>query len=435
MGLDDVVQLQISVSSKSPVQAGFGTTLIAGFHDAWVSDLVREYSKPSDLLDDGFVVTDHLYRMALALKGQNPSPRNFKVGRLRNAYTHTFELTPTVTTEGFVYSWAIAGHAGTYTVPNGASVQSICEAIQPTIHGYAETTATEDNAKISVSAASPGVIISVQLGRGWTVLDTTTATNLAADLAAIVAEDNDFYGLVTDTNSAAAITAAATAIEATRKLYVAQSADTAILNPGSTTDIAYTTAQSAFARTAGIYHHEIGTWANAAWLGQMLSEIPGRATWVYKTLAGIPVTTLSASAETALKNKKWTGYTTLGGLNLTNPNGGGRTSSGEFADTIHGIDWCYARIQERVIGALANAKKIPYTDAGVDVIKAQILAVLNQGIRNGLFAADPAPIVTAPKVAEVAPGDRINRLLPDVEFTAWLAGAIHATSITGVVQL
>jgi hypothetical protein len=39
--------------------------------------------------------------------------------------------------------------------------------------------------------------------------------------------------------------------------------------------------------------------------------------------------------------------------------------------------------------------------------------------------------VTAPKVADIDPADRAARLLPDVQFSATLASAIHAVEITG----
>ena len=434
MSLDDVVDVQISVESRAPTQAGFGTTLIAGYHTHYV-DHVREYAKPGDLLDDGFVATDHIYQMALAIKSQNPSPKTFKVGRLEHAYTHTVTLTPTITTVGFTYQWTIAGHAGSYTVLAGDTVALIVAAIQPLVDAYTEVAATEDSTKLTVTATATGTIVTYVLGKGFAVSDTTTAASIADDLAAIQSEDDDWYGLVTDVNSEASIALVAAWIEATRKVYVPMSSDSGVVDNANTTDVASALVTSAYARSGLIWHPQVGTWANAAWLGQMLTFVPGRATWVNKTLAGIPVSKLTAGNETALKNKHATGYLAIGGINVTNPNGGGRTGSGEFFDTTHLIDWTHARIQESVFGAMANSPKIPYTDSGVDIIRACILAVLNQGIANGGYASSPAPTVTAPKVADVAPADRINRLLPDVEFTAQLAGAIHATVITGTVEV
>jgi len=43
--------------------------------------------------------------------------------------------------------------------------------------------------------------------------------------------------------------------------------------------------------------------------------------------------------------------------------------------------------------------------------------------------------ITVPAVADVDPNDKANRLLPDVEFEATLAGAVHKVKIHGVVKL
>jgi hypothetical protein len=41
----------------------------------------------------------------------------------------------------------------------------------------------------------------------------------------------------------------------------------------------------------------------------------------------------------------------------------------------------------------------------------------------------------APKVKDVSSADRANRVLPDVTFSATLAGAIHAVEILGTISV
>ena len=62
-------------------------------------------------------------------------------------------------------------------------------------------------------------------------------------------------------------------------------------------------------------------------------------------------------------------------------------------------------------------------------------AVLDLGIANGGFAADPAPTVDAPLASAVSANDKAQRLLPDVTFTAVLAGAIHEVQVRGTVTV
>jgi hypothetical protein len=78
---------------------------------------------------------------------------------------------------------------------------------------------------------------------------------------------------------------------------------------------------------------------------------------------------------------------------------------------------------------------VPFTDAGVDVVRSALLAVTKQAVRVGGFAADPAPQVIAPLVADVSDIDRAARRLPDVSVQGRLAGAIHETDIVVTISV
>jgi len=110
----------------------------------------------------------------------------------------------------------------------------------------------------------------------------------------------------------------------------------------------------------------------------------------------------------------------------------GRVASGEYIDVIHGIDWLRARIQNLVFTPMIQLDKIPFTDEGVQIIVSQLRAALDEGVRHELLASYD---IEYPAVADVAPNFRGERTLPDVRFTAVLAGAIHRTEINGTVTL
>jgi hypothetical protein len=55
-------------------------------------------------------------------------------------------------------------------------------------------------------------------------------------------------------------------------------------------------------------------------------------------------------------------------------------------------------------------------------------------VKSGFLAASPAPVVTVPKAADIAPTDRANRDLKGVEWSATVAGAVHAIEITGTLS-
>jgi hypothetical protein len=190
----------------------------------------------------------------------------------------------------------------------------------------------------------------------------------------------------------------------------------------------------AYARTAIIYSQvRLLNWSGAAWAGNRLPADPGSATWAFKTLAGVQVDGNLTGGQTAvIESKGGNVYRRIAGVNITTF---GIMASGEFIDITRFIDWLDQRIKERIFGVLINAPKVPYTDTGVDLMRNEVLAQLNQGIAVGGLAADPKPVVTAPRVADIDTADKANRILPDVFFQANLAGAIHKLVISGVLSL
>jgi hypothetical protein len=102
---------------------------------------------------------------------------------------------------------------------------------------------------------------------------------------------------------------------------------------------------------------------------------------------------------------------------------------------MRGTDWLAARIQERVYTLLLNNDKLPYTDAGIQAVRGEILAQLDQGIARDFIAADPKPTCTVPLASAVSAADKGTRTLNDVTFRATLAGAIHKVAIEGELNL
>ena len=125
-------------------------------------------------------------------------------------------------------------------------------------------------------------------------------------------------------------------------------------------------------------------------------------------------------------------YESIGGVNITRY---GQVAEGEYIDVIRGVDWLDARMTERIYSRFVNSPKIPYTDEGVNIIVAEIRAQLDEAIAAGFISGEKAYVVTVPKVADIAQTEKANRNLPDIEFEATLAGAIHATTIKGRVVL
>lgn len=104
-------------------------------------------------------------------------------------------------------------------------------------------------------------------------------------------------------------------------------------------------------------------------------------------------------------------------------------------DVMRGTDWLAARIQERVYALLIQNDKVPFTDAGIQAVKGEILAQLQAGVARDFLASDPEPTCTVPRAADVSAADKGNRQLNNVKFRATLAGALHKVTIEGELNL
>lgn len=434
MPIDDIVHVTISRESQTVSKASFATIAIAGYHNHWgSSEFVREYSAStalSSLVSDGFATTDPIYLAMQAICSQNPRPNKVKVLKLSTSWTQVVRLTP-VAANSAVYNGVVNGQAWTFTADSSATLSEVCIGIAAAIAALTGVTAasTGGDTHVDITADSPTTLFNVSKGTGngaYEFFDNTPATNLASELAALRLIDDSWYGLELDCNSVPRVLAAAAYVETIQALMLVNSADSPILNPSDTTDIISQLKALSYARTAAIYHPNYDSFAGAAWLGAVLPYDAGGATFAFKKLAGVAVTSLTTTQQGAVANKRGNFYVSIAGTPITQH---GVTASGEYIDTTICIDWLHARWGERLFALLASVPKLPYTDASVVKVKSEISAVNGAAIRQGILADDPAPTVSAPKVKDVDPTDRANRLLPDVEVTGRLAGAIHEIDV------
>jgi len=274
---------------------------------------------------------------------------------------------------------------------------------------------------------------------------TPAIDTITKGLNALSLVDNSWYGLLctdrTNGNAGDPWECAQWVESASpKKLFVAASDDVNTYNNADASSLAYEIQNEGYNQSAVIYSGDAALtitaagWADAAWLGRMLPTNPGSATWAFKKLTGISPDDGLTSAERAeiwgSARHNANTYNTVADNSITRY---GTVGSGEFLDVIRGINWLEARISERIYERLITLAKVPYTQAGIDIILAAIRAVLEEGIRVGLLASIDA--LSAPKVGDISAANKGLRLLPDIEFTCTLAGAIHKTTLAGIVTL
>jgi len=447
VALSDFISISISISAARATGPGFGTPLILSHNATWV-ERVRTYSSPAGVLAD-FSAHAPEYLAALAMFAQSPSPPTIKIGRSAVKPTQQFDLTPVVH-DSTTYTVNIldtsgVSHAVTFTSGVGATASSIITGLKAAIDALSLALTTSNqgpNTFLRVLANNAGDFWGVWVDSKQTsgflgIAQTQADPGVATDLAAIQLEDPGWYGLETLFNSKALIVAADGWAESNTKLYIAASVDTAIPNTvkSGATDVAATLQAAADTRVAVYYHAIPQEFADAAVLGVFLPMISGSEVWAFKTLVGITVDTLTETQRTNVLAKNANVIEQVAGVNIENQ---GKVALGEWIDVVRFRDWLASDMGIRIYNLLVAAQnKVSFDDDGIPKVAAQIRASLKAGQRaGGIVKGDEGPgvfSVTVPLLSAVNPTDRTNRNLTGVQFTAQLAGAIVATTITGLI--
>jgi hypothetical protein len=263
---------------------------------------------------------------------------------------------------------------------------------------------------VAIFSQEPSVPI-IKVGR-------RVSKKITEDLHGIWEEDSNFYGLLIDSNEPKDIESAAEWAETKRILF------------GASAKKEFNLKEKAFKRTF-LAFHETNNLA-AAMIGKVFPKPPGSSSWAFQRLAAIAPSILKTSDEIQLDAANVNRYASIKGMGVTLQ---GKVCSGEYIDTVRGVDWLHARMQERLFVLLMKNKKIPYTEKGIDLVRSEIMAQLNEGIYAGVLAADPDPTVSAPKMEAISSQNKIGRVLPNIFFSGRLAGAIHTIQIQGTVSV
>lgn len=444
--LNNIVQVQISRETQAVAQASFGVfAIVSEFTTSKTTvtfDRHRYYASLTEMTDDGWLTSDLEYKAAQKVFSQNPKVDQIMIGRkdsgdadwtaalaaiqIASQNWYGFMIIATKSAQILWDADFVTGNLIDITI-NGTAVTQV-----PFNTSHAQTMTDLDtqieadiaNSTVTVSAARELTIV---IADGTASAITVTVTGGASQPGSTIDYD--------DTGVVAAWKEAAAWCETEKKIYFYSSSEADILT-SATTDIATFMKGQNYDRTVSIYHtnsnfEQTPAWMEAGWPGEALPYDPGDQTWAYKTIAGIASYSLTSSERTNALGKNANIYTETAGVDITEQ---GKVASGEWIDIIRGLDWLESRLQEDVFAALVNVRKIPYTDGGVTAIAGIVEAVLNEAAGQGILVKDSI-VVTAPKVADIASADKINRLLPDIDFTATLQGAIQTVEINGVVTV
>lgn len=435
--ISEIVQVSITAATAVPSQKGFGIPMVVAYHTRF-SDLYRIYTSTNGMLSDGFSVNDPAYLMAQAAFSQNPCPPQVMIGRLTTATVRTFTLTMTDATQGNVATLTVTGkdgvpHALTRTIPAASSVNAEATAWVTLINTALGSlgTAAAATATVTVTPQTTGDKIhasGINVGE-MTYLDTAGAAGYATVLGNLMNANANWYGLNIEHMDSTNVQAAAAWAESQPVLFVPNSADSAEITGNSVLGAALKAA--AYKRTGLLWTGTPQNYSGAAWLGNVLPNPPGGATFMFKTLAGVAVDNITPTQRANLDANNVNHYDPIASINTTRY---GLTASGQYLDVTWGIDWQSADMKVSVFTPLANNPKLPYTNVGIGVIEGAMKASLARGVKNG-FLAPGSTSVTPQTVEGASTSDKGNRILSGMQFGGRMAGAIHKVVIQGSLSL
>ena len=170
---------------------------------------------------------------------------------------------------------------------------------------------------------------------------------------------------------------------------------------------------------------------------RFLSYPTGSETWVNKSLAAVNISKFTSTVINALEKDPASYYIKIGNTGLVQ---GGKVRAGEWIDVIRFRDWLKADMQTRVFQVLKSNRKVPFTDSGIGLVEGAMERSLKEGQDIGGIApteydsddnAIPGYQVSVPRVSDLTEAQRKSRKLPNCNYSARLAGAIHVVEIKG----
>ena len=430
MSLDQIVDIQITLGSKSVTSAGFGTPLVLGVNADFGSDLVRTYNNLTGVADD-FETTDEEYIWAQRLFSQEKKPSQILIGKRGSQVSQVETLTPAVNNSE-LYTVTINEVPYQYTSDSDTMNSEIVAGLLSLINADSSCKMTASGTStLILTADNEGEQNTVSSTPNLTIAHTTANRGVINDIQAIQEINDDWYCLILTSRFDFDILQAASFIEAQRKMFLSATEAAGVKTAG-TTDVGSILKGKSYNRTALLWSSDQESGPDAAWAGRKLPTDPGSEQWRFASLIGITADNLSATDITNLNAKNVNYYTRVGGVGIVQK---GKMASGQWIDVTRFLDWFTARVQEGIYALLVSVEKVPFTDAGVASLEAIIRAKIEEGIRVGGISREEGYTITSQKVADVDPQDRQDRIFPDIEFEFRLAGAIGEVTVRGFVAV
>lgn len=438
----------VTVNRNSPAisELGFGTPLVFGYISTSIippAERTRLYNASTALtqmVTDGFAVTDPVYLAVQAAISQSPAVKQIKVGRGALSYTHAVELLPTTFASGDNIAVTVTKGTTSRTysqTAGGVSLAAEATALAALMNADASGWGTAGTAELTIAAVGNDVEIDAVSPANdnemWyysainnlAFTDVGTDRGIATDLTAVEAYDDDWYCLLlADAFGATEIAAASTWIQSRLKvmIYTTQDSTNASAGTGITATISAATAH----RTMQFFSkNSMSEYLACAEAGRFLSQPAGETSWADKSLTGVTASSYTAAEFSNLAGNYCNYYQTMAGVGNVYK---GWVASGLYMDIIRLTDWVVQRVQERLFSNARANEKINFDDNGIAQVCGSILNVMEEKVPVGFV--DGTLTCTAPLNADVSAANRANKHLPDVVWGAQITSGIMTVDMT-----
>lgn len=423
LSLSRLVKTTVNLAPNLARFPNFNTCLALTTDDA--IDVVTRMREFGDLDEVAatFGTTSPAYYAARAWFSQSPQPDNFLIGRWAEAGSHG-QLIGAVRSVAnqLISNWTAINNGSTRVSIDGAveTLTALDFSLVTNLNGVSDVINLQlTDAEIAWDAVNLRfVITSNSTGAGSTVsfatlvgtgtdisdllgmLESSSGAYVANGVAAQSAADtvalfmnkfgSQWYGLGIpeasndDHLSVAALIQAASPAH----FYGVTSQEAGILTANDTSNIAYQLKQLGYNKSAVQYSSSSG-YAVFSLMGRILttnwSANNSTITLMYKQEPGVVPETLTDDQATNVASYNCNVFVNYDNNTAIIQNG--QVASGDYIDTVIGVDWVAATIQTNGFNALyGSTTKIPQTDAGNHVLATAFEAACQQAVTNGLCA-------------------------------------------------
>lgn len=484
LSVNDLISVQVALGPTATPVRNFGALLLLGSSAVIdTKERLRQYATlPAVATDFGTSAPE--YQAAALFFSQSPQPSALYIGRWAQTATsgvlHGGALTPTQQTlanftaiSSGTMNITVDGTAKSLTAMNfsgASSLNGVASILQTALGGSATVAWNPTYSRFDVTSTTTGATSVVAFGTagtggtdvsnllalrstsGGNTVSGVVAESLLAGAQALTVASGAWYGLVLAYPSPAAsdVVAVAGYIEGTspQRLLGVTTQDITVLDGTQSSDLASQLQALGYNHTFVQYSSSSPYAAASLFARQATVDFTANnstITLMYKAEPGVVAEALTSTQGAAVKAKNCNVFATYN--NNVAIIQWGTCSSGQYLDTIVGVDYVQNNIQTAVFNLLyTSLTKVPQTDAGVNQILTTVEACLAQAVNDGLAApgvwTGPAfgKIASgqtlskgfytyAPPIATQSSADRAARKAPTLQCALKLGGAIHTASV------